>query len=141
MRERQPVSRERIAERVAGDPLLTDFVAPFPDLGRGRECTPLASLQRIAELLGGRRKAAHIQFTLSEGTAVRRWCLALTPRGCKAAEREHKRPNLELVTAMDVWAQVATGQLSLLEAFGQGKLRARGDIELARFMVRKLHRD
>lgn len=138
MPERQPLSREHIAERVAGDPLLADFIVPFPNLlGRDRRSVA-GSFQRMAELVGRGRKAAHIQFTLSEGNAMRHWGLAITTQGCKVAEREHKRPTLEIITSTDVWSEIASGNLSPLEAFGRGKLRVRGDINLARMLARKL---
>ena len=138
MQEHKPLTRERIAERVIGDPLLSDFLAPFPNLLNRDQTNITASFEGMAKLLARGRKAVRIQFTISDGNDVRCWNLALTPKSCKASEGKYKSPQLEILTQADTWLKIATGQLSPLEAFGQGKLRVRGDITLARFVARKL---
>ena len=138
MRARQSLTREQIAERLGADPLLADFIAPFPNL-LNRDRTDIAeSFERMAAFLATADRAALLQFTISDGRDVRCWCLTLTPDSCKASEGKYERPDLEILTTVEVWQMIASGELSPLEAFGQGKLRVRGDIALARFTSRKL---
>jgi putative sterol carrier protein len=138
MRERQPLTREQIAERLRANPLLADFIAPFPNLLNRDKVDLARSFEHMAALLATADRAALIQFTISDGQDVRCWCLTLTPDSCKASEGKYERPPLEILTTAEVWLKIASGQLSPLEAFGQGKLRVRGDITLARFIARKL---
>jgi putative sterol carrier protein len=138
MRERQSLTREQIVERLGADPLLADFIAPFPNLLSQDKTDIAGSFGRMAALLATADRAALLQFTISNGREVRCWCLTLTPDSCKASEGKYERPDLEILTTAEVWLMIASGELSLLEAFGQGKLRVRGDIALARFASRKL---
>jgi putative sterol carrier protein len=71
---------------------------------------------------------------------VRQWCLAMTPSGCEVTETATERPDLEIVTDATSWADIASGKLAVLEAFGLGKVRVRGSIELARVIARRLQR-
>jgi putative sterol carrier protein len=140
MPERQPLSREQILQRFSDDPLLAEFATPLPDLlGRGRG-GPTGSFQELAKLLGAARKPANIQFTLSEGSAVRHWSVSRTASGSTVSEREHKSPTLEILTSTQTWTEIASGKLTPLEAFVRGRLRVRGDIALARLLVRQLQR-
>jgi putative sterol carrier protein len=133
--QHKPSIRERIAQHAAHDPLLADFFAPFPNL-LGRDLA--GSFERMAKLLGRWKKTARLQFTLSEGGRERSWNLALTPKNCKAMEGKVNRPNLEIITDAETWLQIAGRHLSPLEAFGQGKMRVRGDLTLARLIARRL---
>ena len=138
MPERESLIRGQIAERLRADAVLSDFVAPFPNL-LGRDPKDLAAgFKRMADLLGKSRRSALIRFTIGEGKAPRSWCLALTPEKCNVSEEKVERTDLEVLTSKKVWSQVASGKLSPLEAFGQGKLRVRGDIGIARLLARRL---
>ena len=64
----------------------------------------------------------------------------MTPDGCQEYEAETERPDLEIITDAETWTAIAEGKAAPLEAFGQGKVRVRGDIELARHFVRRVHR-
>lgn len=137
MRGPKPLSRDEIAERLGADPLLADFLAVSKRLDRGKVGIA-GTFDRMAKLIGKADRAALIRFTISEGQDVRCWCLAITPEGCKVSKGKYERSDLEILTAAETWSKIAGAQLSLLEAFGQGKLRVRGDIALARFVARKL---
>jgi putative sterol carrier protein len=51
-----------------------------------------------------------------------------------------ERPSLEIITDARTWTEIATGRIAPLEAFGQGKVRVRGDIELALLLARRVQR-
>ena len=130
--------QEQVVERFATDPLLKDFVVPFPNLLRDNSVDIENSFVRIKELLGNGYKAAVAQFTLSKGNVSRSWCLILSPGSCKLSEDSYLHPDLEILTNEIVWSEIAQGKISPLEAFGQGKLRVRGNIVLARHIVKIL---
>jgi putative sterol carrier protein len=79
------------------------------------------------------------------------WDVELAPKGAKAAKRTKagktsrraggKLPDLEIVTRAETWDCIADGSLSPLEAFLGGRLRLRGDAELAKRIVRHLAAD
>ena len=136
----KPFVREEIAQRLREDPLLADFLKPFPNLlGRSKRNVRV-SFGRMAKRLTTTVRSGVVQFTLSRGKTTRSWCLALTPNSCEMLESKTENPNLEILAQEEVWVQIASGQLSVLEAFGQGKIRVRGDLTLARSIVRRLQR-
>jgi putative sterol carrier protein len=139
MVERQLATQAEVAKRLAGNSVLSDFIAPFPDLLGGAKNLQ-RSFERMAESLVDTNTARAIQFSIREGNKQRHWCLVLSPNECQVAEVKAERPNLEILTDADTWSEVAKGNLSPLEAFGLGKLRVRGDVRLARLLVRRLQK-
>ena len=120
--------------------MLSEFATPLPNLLRKRPASIGESFMHIAKALAKSKRTGAIQFTLREGRKTRRWSLTMTASGCTVAERATERPDLEILTDAKSWAEIATGALAPLEAFGLGKLRVRGSIELARLMTRRLRR-
>lgn len=136
MPEGQSLTGGKIAERLEGDPLLKDFLTPFPNLLQTDDIA--GSFQRMAESLGKTNFRGPIQFSIREGGKQRRWCLVSAGGGCRVSEDQVERPRLEILTDADSWMEVAKGKLSPLEAFALGKMRVRGDIKLARLLARRL---
>lgn len=137
MPEAKPLTRKEIADQFAGDPLLADFLAVPKRLDRGK-ADLATTFERMAAAVGKGDRAALIRFAIRDGSATRVWSLVMTADGCKVSKAKHARSDLEILTDAATWSSIAGGELSPLEAFGRGKMRVRGDIALARHVVRKL---
>ena len=120
--------------------MLSEFAKPIPNLLRKRRASIGGSFRQIAKALAKSKRTGVIQFMLREGRKTRRWSLTMTASGCKVAERATERPDLEILADAKSWADIATGALAPLDAFGLGKLRVRGRIEFARLIARRLLR-
>lgn len=148
MADRRGSNLDAFVAGFAGDPLLEDFVAPFPDLLAQAGGDLEASFAQIARLMGRGRRAAFIRFTIGPAAGgatptagpdtVRRFHLGVTTQACTVIADDVGRADLEILTTADVWAAVVAGRVSPLAAFGTGKLRVRGDIGLARQLARRL---
>jgi putative sterol carrier protein len=137
---KQPVSREAIAKAFEHSPLFSDFLEPFPNLLGRRGAALGGSFKRIAQAMSKSKRTASIQFTIQAGQRARQWCVHLSPKGAEVSEGAVERPQLEIIADTECWTQVASGELAPLEAFGRGRLRVRGSVELARVLVRSLRR-
>jgi hypothetical protein len=148
MADRRGNNLDAFVAGFAGDPLLEDFVAPFPDLLAQAGGNLEASFVQVARLMGRGRRAAFIRFTIGPAgsataagdapDAARRFHLGVTTQGCSVIADDVGRADLEILTTPEVWTAIAAGRMSPLAAFGTGKLRVRGDIGLARQMARRL---
>ena len=133
-------SRAIIAKAFEDSPLFMEFLRPFPNLlGRGRGALE-SGFKRIAQALSNSKRSASIQFTIHSGKRTRQWSVFMSPSGAQAKEGKNEHPNLEIITDDECWSQVARGDLAPLEAFGRGRMRVRGSIELARLVARGLQR-
>lgn len=140
MPDGEPLSRKQVSKIVGSDPLLLDFFRPFPNLLRQKSEDVAVSFDRMAKKLSGTKRAGVIQFRLTKGRRARCWSLALSPNECRVIDREVDAPAFEVITDEATWAAIARGQIAPLEAFVGGKLRVRGNIELARSVVRRMHK-
>ncbi len=134
----------QFAERLRGDPILAEFVPPFPRLAKSGNVDLGRTFERLGELVGGSEVRARVHFGVVQGDGeaetVRSWSLELGPDVCTvSAERTHG-PDLEVLLAEETWRRLAEGVLSPLEAFGQGDMRVRGDIKVAVRVVRLLRK-
>ena len=135
--------RPQLAERLLSDPVLADFVSPFPQLTES-EGDLDETFQRIGEVVGASEVRARVHFGVvqgsGEGEMVRSWTLELGPDACAVtAERVHG-PDLDVLVSEETWWRLAAGTVSPLEAFGRGDMRVRGDVRLAGRLVRQLRR-
>jgi len=140
MAGRQAVSWAETAKHFEESPVLSEFARPFPNLLGEKRTAIGGSFKQIAAALSKSKRTGAIQFTINDGRKVRQWCLAMTPSGCEVTETATERPDLEIVTDAQSWADIASGKLAVLEAFGLGKVRVCGSIELARVLARRLQR-
>ena len=136
----EPLSRKQVSKIVGSDPLLTDFVKPLPNLLYQKAGDVAVSFGRMAKKLSGTKRAGVIQFRLTKRRRTRCWSLALSPKECRVIDSEVDNPAFEVITSEDTWSAIAGGQIAPLEAFVSGKLRIRGDIEMARSIFRRLHK-
>lgn len=137
---RRAVPWTDVARQFEDIPLLADFTRPFPDLLSGPGVAVGESFRKLAAALSKSKRTAAIQFTIDEGGRTRHWTVVLSPSGSEAAESAVDQPNLEIITDAATWTDIAGGRVAPLEAFGQGKVRVRGDIALAQLLARRLRK-
>jgi SCP-2 sterol transfer family len=133
------VTKPKWAEQLRGDPVLADFLSPLPRLTEPGEDDLGRTFERLGEIVGGSKLRARVHFRVVEGEGkserARSWSLELGPDACSvSAERTH-RPDLEVLVTEATWRRLAEGAISPLEALGQGGLRVRGSVRLARQLV------
>jgi len=121
-------------------PVLSEFAKPFPNFLGEKKTAIVESFKRIAESLAKSKRTGVMQFTISDSRKTRQWCVAISPSGCEATETATERPDLEIITDVKSWTDIAAGRVALLEAYGLSKLRVRGDIEIARLLARRVQR-
>lgn len=138
MAARTASKSSELSRRVRGNTLLTEMARPFPNLLGGNKSDLTNGFKEMGKALSGSKRTGAIQFAIREGRKTRRWCLTLTPGGCDVAEAATDQPNLEILTDAATWRKIASGSTSPLEAFGSGKVRVKGDIRLARVLVRSV---
>lgn len=78
-----------------------------------------------------------IQFRIL-GRRPERWLLELYPGRRTVKKAEAKDPDFELLTRKETWNAIASGRLSPAEAYLQGKLRVRGNVEFGRRVFQRL---
>lgn len=136
MQPRKALTRGQIAARVAFDPVLTDFIAPWRIPAAKGGLTK--GFKGIADGLRKSKRSANVQLTVGHEKDRRHWHIAMSPAGSQVFEGEVERPDLEIEASEELWLKIVRGEISPLEGFGQGKVIVRGDIELARVMARAL---
>jgi hypothetical protein len=130
----------RIARQVESSPLLADFHIPFPKLADvGRQDSD-AAFARLGELLGAVQEPLTVHFRVTDEGTGRSWLLDSGPDGCRVTNDAPRQSDVEVILDSETWNLIASGAMSPLEAFGRGRLRIRGDINLARRFVQQVHR-
>jgi putative sterol carrier protein len=112
--------------------------ATFRTLTGPQEQDLADTFQQMAAQLSDSGESAQVQFRILDGDERRYYCLSLDRYGCKASSDRAEEPALEVVTRSETWRQIAAGSLSPLDAFIQGKMRIRGDVELGKRLLRQL---
>jgi hypothetical protein len=127
------LTRDEIAARVGDHALLSTFIAPLPPLLARGDRNVADGLGKTLRALSKVRKGAVVQFSTGE----RGWYA--TAGSDSIVEGAHKKPNLEIIASEEVLLEILSGEISALDAFGQGKLRVRGDLGIAGVAARALH--
>ncbi len=96
------------------------------------------TFQKIADLLEGAGERAQAQVWILSGDERQCWNVQLDQDSCKVGTDEIRNPDIEIFTQAETWGQIANGVISPGEAALQGKLRFRGDVELARRLFERL---
>jgi putative sterol carrier protein len=140
MSERDATETEaRILERFRRLPFFSDFSAPLPRLAQPDSYDFDATFARLAQLVGTSQEALSVRFHLADGDAVRSWSVDAGPEGGQVTTEEPARPpGIELILDAETWKLIAEGTLTPLEAFGRGRMRVRGDIDVYRRFARRL---
>jgi SCP-2 sterol transfer family len=121
---------------------FSDFSAPLPRLVEPASYEVDATFARLADMVGAPEEALSVGFRVVDDDGERVWTLNVGPSGGRVAtQASEEGADLEFIVQADTWRRIAEGTMSLLEAFGRGQLRVRGDIEDARrFAVLLSHR-
>lgn len=94
------------------------------------------TFHRVADILtkARNRKPLQLQFSIFDGDTEEptSWSVAIGKDGGKAAQGPSERPDVEIITRAETWWEIAEGRLSPLEAFVNGRLRVRGNLERAK---------
>ena len=130
----------RIARQVEGSPLLADFHIPFPKLADVGRLDSDAAFARLGELLGAVQEPLTMHFRITDEGTGRSWLLDGGPEGCRVTNDPARQSDVEVILNAEAWNLIASGAMSPLEAFGRGRLRIRGDINLAHRFVQQVHR-
>lgn len=94
------------------------------------------SLQKIGEQLTGTKERGTVQLRVL-GTTGRdeTWTVDLGDAGVSVSKTATEKPVLEIVTRGETWSRIVSGAISPIDAFVTGKVRVRGDTELAKRLV------
>lgn len=130
-----------VLDRFRKLPFFSDFSTPLPRLAEPDSYDLDGTFARLAELIGAPQEPLSVRFRIADGHAVRSWTLRAGPEGRQVTTQESEpQPDLEFILDAETWKLIAEGTGSLLEAFGRGRMRVRGDIEVARRFAGQLQR-
>ena len=115
-----------------------DSYVKLQDLTAQRESAIDETFDQMARLLQGSDEKGSVQFRIIEGDQRLFWGLTIKDASAKISKKKITKPDLEIVTKAQNWMQIASGALSPLEAFLQGKMRIRGDFELGKRLLTRL---
>lgn len=123
---------------------LRPLIATSMDVGS----TVNAVLDRLddADVAGNMRITLLSDGELLPEGGPKQWDLDLGKKQCVAVEetkgqKRARNLDLELVMSAATWTEIALGRLAPLEAFSAGRLRLRGDAELANRLYEHLKGD
>jgi hypothetical protein len=99
-----------------------------------------ATFQRLWELASDCGEKAVLQFQILDGKRQLFWSVRLGEPNAAHAVQPHRadKPHFEVITRAETWWEVSAGTLSPLEAFLRGRMRWRGDLDLAERLLRHL---
>jgi SCP-2 sterol transfer family len=118
-------------------PVLQQYAHLPPLIEPGTRADP-ASVHRLAELLESFGESADINLQFVGITGTQGWHVTMEPGQAAAREDLVENADLELIMRLDTWTEIASGSLSPLVAFGSGRMRVRGDVGLAKRLLRHL---
>ena len=96
------------------------------------------TFERMAVLLKNSAEKGRVQFRILDKERHHYWNLRLHAKGCSVRPAKVNKPDLEIVTTVETWRQMAGGKLSPLIAFVSGKMRVRGDEKLGKRLLKEL---
>ncbi|WP_431047145.1 SCP2 sterol-binding domain-containing protein [Streptomyces sp. P1-3] len=131
-------------ERIRQVPFLGDFAEPLPRLTEpgaagGKEGVE-RTFRRFSGLLGEQTDAVRLRFRVVDDGGENCWCIEAGPEGNRVTGDVGTRADVEVIVDDGTWAALAEARMSPLEAFGLGRMRVRGDVNVAWRVVRRLHR-
>jgi putative sterol carrier protein len=112
--------------------------ARFSDLTRPGDPDVYASFDRMAKQLEGSGIKGKVQFSILDGDNWKQMGIQLESSGAKVQKEPLKKPDLEILTRKETWEQIASGALSPVDAFVNGKMRVRGNYKLGPRIIKHL---
>ena len=95
---------------------------------------------RIADILKGTDLQGRVQFKVGIGEKKHHWFLELGKQIAIGRE-PHDKPDVEILARAGTLLKIAEGKISPIEALGTGRMRIRGDLELAERFYKRLVAD
>jgi putative sterol carrier protein len=129
---------DRSAEPVAAAQFLSEFEVSLPPLGGAEGGDLEASFSRLADLIGAPEAPLSIVIHVADESELQSRAIHAAASGCKVTDVVPESPDVELILDAHTWRAIASGELSLVEAFARGRMRVRGDIDDARRLVQQL---
>lgn len=119
--------------RPPGAALPSDFdrFARLPALIEPGQSDTGMSVTRLAELLHSFGSPATVVLTVIGAASTERWQIKISATKATASTGAAGTPDVEVITSPAVATAITSGSLSPVAAFGQGRLRIRGDLGLA----------
>ena len=111
--------------------------ATLRPLIQGRTRDVRKGLEKMLGSLKGFEGEARIQFRIVD-KQVEHWVLEVSPVQKAVRKVKLENPDFELLTRKETWTAIASGRLSPAEAFLQGEMRVRGNVELGRRVFERL---
>jgi putative sterol carrier protein len=96
------------------------------------------SFQQMGQALADAKEQTRIHFRLVDSRKREAWTLDIGPGKSRVQDKHVGKPKLEIITRTETWGDIAQGKLSPVEAFFKGKMRVRGDITMAKRLLRHL---
>ena len=104
--------------------------ARFKDLTDGGKADLIGTFKNMASLLKTAGFEIAIGFHIHDKQTVHRYSLHATSKKTTVNQGGNPKTDLEVITTAETWREIARGAMSPLDAFGDGKLRLRGDTGL-----------
>jgi len=95
-------------------------------------------MTRLASELRGTSERGVLQIRVLDGATRHVWCLRLKHKTVAQPGPIEETPDLEIVLRQDTWREIASGQLSPVDAYLGGRMRVRGDYELGKRLLRSV---
>jgi hypothetical protein len=130
---RQP-ERETVRS-LASVPFLQEFAAEIRPLDAGQDLE--RAFNEVAKRALGMKRARILFSIIRDGSPIH-WTLDVGSKVSKASRGRPQKQNLEVLLEEGAWWDIAEGRMTPLEAFGRGKARVRGNLEVARALMGRL---
>jgi putative sterol carrier protein len=112
--------------------------ARFKDLTADSTADLAATFRNMALLLEDAGFDVVMEFHIRRGQTFQKFSLRVVDGTSTAGAEPAADAHIGLVTTEETWNEIAAGRLSPLDAFGDGKLRLRGDTGLGSRVLKHL---
>jgi putative sterol carrier protein len=118
--------------------IVMERFASFRPLIRTSRDDLRESFQQMGQALAEAKQQTRIHFRLLDADKREAWTLDIGPGKTTVRDKHIGKPKIEIIIRTEAWTEIAQGKLSPIEAFLKGRLRVRGDISMAKRLLRHL---